>query len=581
MAGYDFIVNASTANDGDGRDNDPTDTGDWTADEDCEPGWQATPSSWHGTHVAGTIGAAGNNGVGVAGINWASKILPVRVLGKCGGYDSDIIDGSRWAAGLSVSGVPANANPAKVLNLSLGGPDPCPAAYQTAIDQILAAGAVFVVAAGNNNYEASLDTPGNCTGVITVAATNKTGARASYSNFGTIVELAAPGGDTDAGNGVYSTSDSGAANPSGDAYKYLYGTSMAAPHVAGVVSLMLSAAPSLTPAQVLSKLQSSARAFPMGTGRDCTSATCGSGILDAAAAVRSAAALPAAPSGFSAFTLGTSSALWTWSLTAEATYYAVYHATNTSSLLGTSTGPFFLRTGLSPNTTYGLFVRGINIAGDPGTGTASPSTSTFSLPISGAPLAVGISSIGVSFTPLPASPSSSSASGYLLELSTSPAFSGAIFSSRTASVAAASLNAAGLSEYTTYYLRLASLNSLGGANFSAMGSTLTRTALVAPGTGAVSGVSETSLQAAWTAGDNPAGLQYTLFASTASDFSGTLASSVTYGFSALLSSLSPDATYHLRVRASGGPFTYLGSTVTLAYPPDPGPRFSRWCTPRA
>ncbi|MEK9145683.1 MAG: S8 family serine peptidase, partial [Elusimicrobiota bacterium] len=434
--------------------------------------------------------------------------------------------------------------------------------------QILAAGAVFVVAAGNNNYEASLDTPGNCSGVITVAATNKAGARASYSNFGTIVELAAPGGDTGAGNGVYSTSDSGAANPSGDAYKYLYGTSMAAPHVAGVASLMLSAAPSLTPAVVLSKLQSSARAFPTGTGRDCTSATCGSGMLDAAAAVRSAAALPAAPSGFSAFTLGTSSALWTWSLAADATYYAVYHATNTSSLLGSSTGPFFLRTGLSPNTTYGLFVRGINIAGDPGTGTASPSTSTFSLPISGAPLAVDISSITVSFTPLPASPSSSSAAGYLLELSTSPAFLGAIFSSRTASVAVSSQGSMGLAEYTTYYLRLASLNSLGGANFSSLGSTLTRTALVAPGTGAVSGVSETSLEAAWTAGNNPGGLQYTLFASTASDFSGTLESSATYGFSALLGSLSPDATYHLRVRASGGPFTYLGSTVTLAYAPE-------------
>ena len=170
VPGYDFIIadgpagactgNACSANDGDGRDADPSDPGDWiTAAEDAgtaaggfftgcanpAAGGQVSNSSWHGTHVAGTIGAQGNNAIGVAGINWSSRILPVRVLGKCGGYTSDIVDGSRWAAGLAVAGVPANANPAKVLNLSLGGSGTCSVAYQNAFDAIVAAGAVVVV----------------------------------------------------------------------------------------------------------------------------------------------------------------------------------------------------------------------------------------------------------------------------------------------------------------------------------------------------------------------------------------------------------------------------------------------------
>ena len=125
LPGYDFVSDVPTANDGNGRDADPSDPGDWITSAEnvirglC--GLRRIDSSWHGTHVAGTIGAASNNGFGVAGINWVSKILPVRVLGKCGGYTSDILDGMRWAAGLAVTGVPTNPNPAKVLNLSLGG----------------------------------------------------------------------------------------------------------------------------------------------------------------------------------------------------------------------------------------------------------------------------------------------------------------------------------------------------------------------------------------------------------------------------------------------------------------------------
>src|SRR5205823_4685517 len=145
VPGYDFISDASMSNDGDGRDADARDPGDY--------GCNGAASSWHGTHVAGTIGAASNNGAGVAGINWSSKILPVRVMGKCGGYTSDIVDGMRWAAGIAVIGVPANANPARVINLSLGSDGACSSAFQSAVNDVIARGTVVVAAAGNSNSD--------------------------------------------------------------------------------------------------------------------------------------------------------------------------------------------------------------------------------------------------------------------------------------------------------------------------------------------------------------------------------------------------------------------------------------------
>ena len=155
VPGYDFISDIPTANDGDSRDSDASDPGDWVAFNECSIFSAAGNSTWHGTHVAGIIGASGNNLSGIAGINWNSKILPVRVLGKCGGSDSDIIDGMRWAAGLHVAGVPDNPNPAKILNMSLGGPGDCTQAYQSAIDAIIFAGVVVVAGAGNGNIDAS------------------------------------------------------------------------------------------------------------------------------------------------------------------------------------------------------------------------------------------------------------------------------------------------------------------------------------------------------------------------------------------------------------------------------------------
>lgn len=289
VPGYDFINDSLVANDGDGRDNDPSDPGDWITNQESRRGYfRGCPvgdSSWHGTHVAGTIAANSNNGLGVAGINWQAKILAVRVLGKCGGYTSDIVDGIRWAAGLSVTGVPNNANPAKVINMSLGGSGSCSSTYQSAINAAVNAGTVVAVAAGNSNANAANYSPASCANVISVASTGPTGNRAYYSNYGATVEISAPGGDKSNGasDGVLSTLNTGTTSPVADSYEFYQGTSMATPHVAGIVSLLFAVDPSLTPAEVLSVLQSTVTPFPGGSS--CNTSICGPGIINAAAAV--------------------------------------------------------------------------------------------------------------------------------------------------------------------------------------------------------------------------------------------------------------------------------------------------------
>ncbi|MBO9689029.1 MAG: S8 family peptidase [Mitsuaria chitosanitabida] len=281
VAGYDMIADTAVSVDGNGRDSDPSDPGDWHAAGFCSTDDPGENSSWHGTHVAGTIAAKTNNGVGVAGIAFNAKVQPVRVLGKCGGYTSDIADGITWASGGTVSGVPANATPAKVLNLSLGGGGTCDTTTQTAINGARSRGASVIVAAGNENQNASNSSPANCSGVVAVAATDRYGARAYYSNYGSIVALAAPGGDvrSSASNGILSTLNAGTTTPGADNYAYYQGTSMATPHVAGVAALMYSAKPTATPDQITAALKSSARAFPG------TCSQCGAGLLDANAAV--------------------------------------------------------------------------------------------------------------------------------------------------------------------------------------------------------------------------------------------------------------------------------------------------------
>jgi subtilisin family serine protease len=291
VSGYDFVSDVPTANDGNGRDADPSDPGDWVTSADAATaafsGCAVTNSSWHGTHVAGTVGATGNNSIGVAGANWRARIQNVRILGKCGGFLSDEVDAIRWAAGLSVPGVPANSTPAKVINMSLGGSGACSTAEQAAINAANTAGAIIVVAAGNESDDVANASPANCAGVITVAATARNGNRASYSNFGSLVTISAPGGDS--GNLILSTIDTGTQAPSSPSYAYKAGTSMATPHVAGLVSLMLAANPALTRAQIITLLQSTATQFPAGS--TCTTSLCGAGIINAGAAVAAAQAL--------------------------------------------------------------------------------------------------------------------------------------------------------------------------------------------------------------------------------------------------------------------------------------------------
>ncbi|MEV7612639.1 S8 family serine peptidase [Streptomyces sp. NPDC089799] len=291
VPGYDFITSSSAARDGNGRDSNPADEGDWSAAGECGTGSTASTSSWHGTHVAGTIGAATGNGKGVAGISYGAKIQPVRVLGKCGGATSDIVDAITWASGGSVPGVPANATPAKVINMSLGGSGTCGTSYQNAINAAVTRGTTVVVAAGNSNADAAGFTPASCGNVISVAASNRTGDRSFYSNYGASVDIAAPGGETRRAtdtpgtvttpeNGILSTLNSGTSTPGSEIYKPYQGTSMAAPHIAGLAALMKSANSGLTPAQIESAIKSNARPLA-GT---CTGG-CGAGLADAAKTV--------------------------------------------------------------------------------------------------------------------------------------------------------------------------------------------------------------------------------------------------------------------------------------------------------
>lgn len=341
LPGYDMIGFASsssvaraTANDGDLHDADANDPGDWVSQADITSGAlgsgctsaDISNSSWHGTRVSGLIAASSNNGLGIAGVSWGSKILPVRVLGKCGGYDSDIIAGMKWAVGLNVPGITTvNANPARVLNLSLGGEGSCAASdstgalYREVITQVTARNAVVVAAAGNTAGLA-VGVPGNCPGVVAVAALRHVGSKVGFSSLGPEVTISAPGGNcinTGAGEPclypMLSTTNSGPTSPKAADNAYTdgaasVGTSFSAPLVAGTVALMMSVRPGMSPAEAMAALRSSARPFvstgatagtlqcraPNGTELlecYCNTSYCGAGMLDAAAAVTAAQAL--------------------------------------------------------------------------------------------------------------------------------------------------------------------------------------------------------------------------------------------------------------------------------------------------
>jgi serine protease len=349
LPGYDMISNIAVANDGNGRDADASDPGDFvTAAEANNPNgafyqcttqdpatgrYAAEDSSWHGTQTAGLIGALTNNGIGMASVGRSVRVLPVRVLGKCGGFDSDIIAAMRWAAGLAVPGVPVNTARANVINMSLGGDGACPQTYQDAVDEITATGTTIVASAGNAAGHA-VGAPANCRGVLAVAALRHVGNKVGFSSLGPEVAVSAPGGNcvnVDPGSAclypILTTSNSGTTGPLDsiytDSFKASLGTSFSAPLVAGTAALMLSAQPSLTPGRIRTLLQATARPFPQ-TGGDngdgtpvlqctppqydaagnpvdqlqcyCTTQTCGAGIVDAGAAVLAAknnVALPA------------------------------------------------------------------------------------------------------------------------------------------------------------------------------------------------------------------------------------------------------------------------------------------------
>jgi serine protease len=284
VRGYDFVSadpggGFASAVDGNGRDANPEDPGDACIQLD-------EPSFWHGTRVASLIGAVTNDGQGMAGVDWQTRILPVRVLGRCGGFLSDIIDGLRWAAGLPVPGVPDNPNPARILNYSLGGSGPCSPADQHAINDVAAAGVLVVVAVANEPVNALRGTPENCQNVLTVAATNRDGGLANFSAYGPKVGVSAPGVEilTAANRGIK------APIPNGDTHTRISGTSFAAPLVSGVAALMLSLNPALTLQQLIGTLRANAGAFVVpSVGTPCDARVCGAGLLNAAAAVQAVA----------------------------------------------------------------------------------------------------------------------------------------------------------------------------------------------------------------------------------------------------------------------------------------------------
>jgi serine protease len=274
LPGYDFISDPSTAADGDGRDANPDDPGD---DE----------LSYHGTHVSGIAAAIGNNRLGMAGVSWGARILPARILGVGGGTVSDMIDAVLWAAGIDSTSVPPayphNPNKADVINLSVGGAGTCSNAEQDAFNQVIATGTAVVVAAGNEIpgvgvVDAWTTDPASCAGLIVVGAVGRDGTRASYSNYGSRVSIMAPGGDKTSGGGILSTVKNSAGKA---AYDYKIGTSMATPHVAGVIALMRSLRPKLTPGQIEALLDTEADAV------NCSGKIgCGVGLLDAGAIMR-------------------------------------------------------------------------------------------------------------------------------------------------------------------------------------------------------------------------------------------------------------------------------------------------------
>lgn len=304
IPGYDMITDRRVSR----RDSDERAPGGWDLGDGYDANYciglstgkphPADNSSWHGTHVAGTIAQETNNGVGLAGLAHKAKVMPIRVLGSCGGRTSDIADGIIWAVGGEVPGMPLNANPAEVLNMSIGSSEPetCPASYQAALDFASSKGAIVVVAAGNDNAVASTYTMSACKNLISVGATGVSGARAGYSNYGAAVDLSAPGGGGGAADDgyIWQVTDRGTRGPIGAfELRGMAGTSMASPHVAAAVAMVQSVVKTpLNWMQMRDLLKATASPFPLAAppGRSI-----GTGILNIAAALTKATEEPCDP----------------------------------------------------------------------------------------------------------------------------------------------------------------------------------------------------------------------------------------------------------------------------------------------
>lgn len=434
VPGYDFISNATVANDGSGRDADASDPGDWVTAAEAGAGTfndcSAENSSWHGTSTASLVGASANDGVGMAGAAPNVRVQPVRVLGKCFGSDSDIQAAMRWAAGISVPGVPDNPTPARVINLSLGGSGACSAAYQAVVDEITARGVVVVAAAGNSAGH-PVGTPANCNGVVAVLALRHVGTKVGFSDLGAQIAIAAPGGNcinVTAGSAclypILAATNAGTQAPAAsgwtDSYDITVGTSFASPLVAAVSGLMLSVNPALTPAQLRTLLRATARPFPTSgadNGTDptpvtqcvapspafdqlqcyCTTSWCGAGMLDAGAAVAAAVGpayvtigmRPAAPAQgdsvrYAVTGVGTAGgnaiASYAWSLTAGTTAATGFtSASNGDAATLTASGAGALGVQLALGDSGGNLITAtqtVNVASNGSSPTAEPPASS-------------------------------------------------------------------------------------------------------------------------------------------------------------------------------------------------------------
>jgi serine protease len=343
LPGFDFVsgitaAELAVANDGNGWDADPSDPGDFLSaadlasdafrDSECGAGAnqdQPVDSSWHGTRVSGMIAASTDNAQGIAGTGFNIRVLPVRVLGKCGGFESDVLAGMYWAAGLVVpppllqqTNLGINPNPAQIINMSLGGEGACSASYATAVRDITEHGVLVVASAGNEGT--AVGTPASCAGVLAVTGVRHIGTKVGYSNLGPEAGIAAPAGNcVNVGANepclfsLDTTTNDGLTGPGSNIYtdqllRPNFGTSFASPLAAGAAGLMKSVNPALTPALLIARIRSTAAAFPassdsipappvcqlpasvalQGAECICTTQVCGAGLLNAEAAVNAA-----------------------------------------------------------------------------------------------------------------------------------------------------------------------------------------------------------------------------------------------------------------------------------------------------